>query len=67
MNSMLRAINNIQELEPIEQDVFSKLYKTPRYTILVTPCINEIRVLDRNTHVVYYFTTECKFRYKYVL
>lgn len=67
MNSLLRAINNLQELEFVKQDVFSKLYRTPRYTILVTPCIKEIQVLDRSTHILYYYTTECKFRYKHVL
>lgn len=64
MNSMLRVINSLQELEPVEQDMFSTLYETPRYTILVTPCINEIKVINKVTLDVYTFNLECKLVYK---
>lgn len=64
MNSILRVINNIQELELVEQDTFSTLYITPRYTIIVTPCIEEIQVIDKVTLDVYVFNSECKLIYK---
>lgn len=66
MNSILRVINNIQELELVGQDTFSTLYETPRYTIIVTHCIDEIQVIDKVTLDVYVFNSECKPIYKTV-
>lgn len=67
MNSILRAINNVQELELVEQTELSKLYVTPRYTILVAPCIQEIKVIDKVTIDVYIFNLECELIYKQCL